>query len=111
MILSLYIYEEELSAKFLDIYIPHHDQMTLLNKTSYLFEFPYWDKSQQIDLNDFRYKSVHQVCKNGILDLLVFFTSTPENSKVRDVIRETFGRKREGVAAVFVLGAVRDWEV
>lgn len=60
-----------------------------------------------INLTGFKFTTLNFVC-NPSTKLLVMVNSAPTNFEGREVIRETWGRKREGMSLGFLLGDVEN---
>lgn len=67
---------------------------------------PPWDLNTLIDLTDFRFTTLGRPCNSSGPLLLILVHSAPGNGAKREAIRMTWGRARENVRLLFMLGSV-----
>lgn len=71
---------------------------------------PPGDFTKLVNLNNFRFvfgRPCNDNNNNDTLDLIVIVSSAPKNKDKRAALRETWGRKRERVKMVFMVGEVK----
>lgn len=81
------------------------------NASTYIYPLsllPKNDYLQLINLTDFTFEVLNNVCSNTTVFLLILVHSSPRNFRKRKTIRDTWGQNREGVRVVFMVGSVAD---
>lgn len=82
-----------------------------INSANYTYSYPIHtlpmgDYNRLIDLEDFYFQIMDNVCNDSNPLLLVLIHSAPGNFEKRKIIRNTWGQPREGMKIIFILGAV-----
>ncbi|KAL3284432.1 hypothetical protein HHI36_018591 [Cryptolaemus montrouzieri] len=91
--------------------VPQYSKLTLYTNTSNyaysLSSLPDTDYNQLINLN-FSFNILNLVCNESSPLVIIMVHTSPKNFAKRKTIRETWGRYREKVKILFVLGAVKN---
>ncbi|KAK9728403.1 Galactosyltransferase [Popillia japonica] len=93
--------------------VRYREAVYKINPVNYTYIYPthtlpMGDYSRLIDLEEFYFQMMDNVCNDSSLFLLILVHSAPGNFQKRKIIRDTWGQPREGLKVIFMLGETSD---